>query len=92
MLGQPNLTTIVQPDLTKADSGATASNMESPVSVTSDGLRLFVADLGHNRVMIWNSIPTSNNQPADVIVGQPDTISSFSNNCLALCAPDSRAR
>jgi hypothetical protein len=71
VLGQPSLTTFVEPDLTKANSGTTASNMESPVSVTSDGVRLFVSDLGHNRVMIWNTIPNANNVPADVIVGQP---------------------
>ena len=84
VLGQPNLTTFVEPDLTKANTGATASNMESPVSVTSDGVRLFVSDLGHNRVMIWNSIPNANNVPADVIVGQPDVNGALSNN-TALC-------
>ena len=31
-----------------------------------------VADTNHNRVLIWNRIPTINNQPADVVVGQPD--------------------
>ena len=86
VLGQPNLTTFVEPDLTKANTGATASNMESPVSVTSDGIHLFVSDLGHNRVMIWNTIPNANNVPADVIVGQPDVNSSLSNN-TALCPP-----
>ena len=30
----------------------------NPVSVTSDGVHLFVTDLGYNRVLIWNSIPT----------------------------------
>ena len=84
VLGQPNLTTFVEPDLTKANSGANASNMEDPVSVTSDGVHLFVSDLGHNRVMIWNSIPNANNVPADVIVGQPDINSSLSNN-TTLC-------
>jgi hypothetical protein len=84
VLGQPNLTTFVEPDLTKANSGANASNMEDPVSVTSDGVHLFVSDLGHNRVMIWNSIPNANNVPADVIVGQPDINSASSNN-TALC-------
>jgi uncharacterized protein (TIGR03437 family) len=84
VLGQPNLTTFVEPDLTKANAGATASNMESPVSVTSDGVHLFVSDLGHNRVMIWNTIPNANNVPADVIVGQPDVTSTLSNN-TALC-------
>jgi uncharacterized protein (TIGR03437 family) len=88
VLGQPNLTTFVEPDLTKANTGATASNLESPVSVTSDGVRLFVSDLGHNRVMIWNTIPNANNVPADVIVGQPDVTSALSNN-TTLCPASS---
>ncbi len=59
---------------------ATASNMVEPTSVTSDGTHLFVSDLGQSRVMIWNSIPTQNNQPADVVVGQPDMISNAADN------------
>ena len=41
------------------------------VAVSSDGVRLFVTDLGFNRVLIWNSIPTANHAPADVVVGRP---------------------
>ncbi|HWQ53337.1 MAG TPA: hypothetical protein VN442_06615 [Bryobacteraceae bacterium] len=58
----------------------TAQNMLNPVSVTSDGTRLYVTDLGYNRVLIWNSIPTSNQAPADVVVGQPDMTSALANN------------
>jgi len=58
VLGQKTLTTFVEPDLTKNSNDATSNNMSSPVSVTSDGVRLYVTDLGHNRVLIWNSIPT----------------------------------
>ena len=50
----------MEPDLTKNSNDATPSSMSSPVSVTSDGVRLYVADLGHNRVLIWNSIPVAN--------------------------------
>ena len=59
---------------------ATASNMVEPVGVTSDGTHLFVSDLGQNRVLIWNSIPTQNNQPADVVVGQPDMFGNRADN------------
>jgi hypothetical protein len=38
--------------------------------VTSDGTRLIVADSGHNRVLIWNTWPTENGAPADLVVGQ----------------------
>ncbi|HXI43094.1 MAG TPA: hypothetical protein VNH83_24140, partial [Bryobacteraceae bacterium] len=80
VLGQPNFTTFVEPDLTQAKSDATADNMLNPVSVTSDGVRLYVADLGHNRVLIWNSLPTQNAQAADVALGQPNLTSSIPNN------------
>jgi hypothetical protein len=59
----------------------------NPVAVTSDGQRLYVTDLGYNRVLIWNTIPTANQAPADVAVGQPDLHSSLSNNSLRLCVP-----
>jgi len=80
VLGQPNFTSVGLP------SQAAANNMSGPVSVTSDGTRLYVADLGFNRVLIWNHIPTSNGQPADVVVGQPDMNSSTANNKTKLCA------
>jgi hypothetical protein len=88
VLGQPNLTTFVQPDLTQQQTGAQANLLLNPVSVTSDGLRLFVTDLGYNRVLIWNGIPNTNQQGADVVVGQPDMASSFANNAFSTDAND----
>lgn len=82
VLGQPNFTTYVQTDITQQTESATASNMLNPVSVTSDGTHLFVTDLGFNRVLLWNSIPTSNGQAADVAIGQPDLTSSIPNNAF----------
>jgi len=80
VLGQPDFTTFVEPDLTQAKSDATADNLLNPVSVTSDGVRLYIADLGHNRVLIWNSLPTKNAQAADLALGQPNLTSSIPNN------------
>lgn len=34
--------------------------------------RLFVADAWHHRILIWDSIPTTNNVPPDIIIGQSD--------------------
>lgn len=34
--------------------------------------KMFVADENANRILIWNSVPTSDNTPADVVVGQDD--------------------
>jgi uncharacterized protein (TIGR03437 family) len=88
VLGQPDFTTFVQPDLTQQKTDATASLLLNPVSVTSDGFHLFVADLGYNRVLIWNSIPTSNFAAADVAVGQPDLVSSIANNAFSISPTD----
>jgi sugar lactone lactonase YvrE len=84
VLGQPDFTTYVEPDLTQQKSDATASNMLNPVSVTSDGVKLFVTDLGHNRVLIWNSIPSANGAAADVVIGQPDMKSAIANNSYTI--------
>ena len=86
VLGQPNFTSVIEPDLTKATVDAKATSLLNPVSVTSDGVRLYVADLGHNRVLIWNSLPTQNQPPADIALGQPDLTSAVSNNRSKLCA------
>ncbi len=86
VLGEPNLTTA--PPITTLDITPTANNLFNPVSVTSDGTRLYVADLGHCRVLIWNSIPTQTNQAADVVIGQPDMVSEAAdaeNNVLGTC-------
>jgi len=72
VLGQPNFTTWVQVNIAAQNTSAAANNMLTPVSVTSDGTHLFVTDLGYNRVLIWNSIPATNQAPADVEIGQPD--------------------
>ncbi|HWB86130.1 MAG TPA: hypothetical protein VG675_18445 [Bryobacteraceae bacterium] len=82
VLGQKDFTTFVEPDLTQQNIPASASNLLNPVAVTSDGVHLFVTDLGNNRVLIWNSIPTTNDTPADVVVGQPDMNSSAANNAF----------
>jgi uncharacterized protein (TIGR03437 family) len=57
----------------------TASSLLAPASVSSDGTRLFIADSFENRVLIWNTIPSSNNQAADVVLGQKDFVSNLSN-------------
>ena len=31
-----------------------------------------MADAGNNRVLVWNSLPVANNQPADLVLGQND--------------------
>jgi uncharacterized protein (TIGR03437 family) len=79
VLGQPDFGTYVEVDISAQSTTANAGNMLNPVSVTSDGQRLLVSDLGYNRVLIWNAIPTTNGTPANVEVGQPNMTSSVAN-------------
>jgi uncharacterized protein (TIGR03437 family) len=83
-LGQPDLTNDQQRPLAlKID----ATTMYAPTSVSSDGSKLFVADLGLNRVLIWNSIPSRNAQPADVVIGQKEMTRGLANDSQTLCEP-----
>ncbi len=67
-------------DQNGTDDGApTARTLNHPRGVWSDGTRLIVADSGNNRVLIWNSMPTGNFQPADIVLGQSD----FASNSAA---------
>jgi uncharacterized protein (TIGR03437 family) len=84
VIGQATFTSFVQPDLTQASSTPAANNMQTPVSVTTDGTRMFVADLGQSRILIWNKIPTTNGAAADIALGQPDLTSSVSNNSYTI--------
>lgn len=49
-----------------------ASTLMYPSGLWSDGERLVVCDAWNHRVLIWNKWPTTNGQPADVVLGQPD--------------------
>lgn len=58
---------------------ANAKTLSLPSGVFSDGAKLFIADQNNNRVLIYNAIPAINNAPADVVVGQPNMVSSATN-------------
>ncbi|MCZ4496134.1 MAG: hypothetical protein JWM25_717, partial [Thermoleophilia bacterium] len=49
---------------------AAATHLNGTADVWTDGTRLAVADTGNNRVLLWNTWPTVNNQPADIVLGQ----------------------
>lgn len=78
VLGQPDFVQRSGPIGTLTSPG----NLASPSGVHSDGTRLAVSDTGANRVLIWNNLPTNNQQPPDVVLGQPDAFSARANNPL----------
>lgn len=63
-----------------ADATPTARTLLNPHGVWSDGNRLVVTDRSNNRVLIWNSFPTANFQPADIVLGQGDFTHSERND------------
>jgi sugar lactone lactonase YvrE len=83
VLGQPNFTVGINTNIAQVTLNPQPTTMSDPVSVTSDGVRLYVTDLGYNRVLVWNSIPTTNGAPANVAIGQPDLQSGIANNSFS---------
>ena len=53
--------------------GTSANTLSNPMGVCTDNCQLYVADLGNDRVLIYDSIPTgTTNPPADNVLGQPN--------------------
>jgi DNA-binding beta-propeller fold protein YncE len=50
--------------------GTSANLMSAPYGVASDGGRVFVAETTNNRVLVFETFPTSNGASADTILGQ----------------------
>jgi Fibronectin type III domain len=61
-----------QADFTSVVSGCTATLTNDPMGFTVADGKLIVADTGNNRVLIWNSIPTTSGAPANLVLGQGD--------------------
>jgi len=55
-----------------ADAAPSARTLSGPTKVVVSQGRLFVADSGNHRVLVWDSIPASSFVPADHVVGQVD--------------------
>jgi len=76
VLGQPDFGTCTAVGVTVSPS---ASNFDAPTDAATDGTRLVISDMNRHRVLIWNTFPTEDNQPADVVLGQPDFTSGTAN-------------
>ncbi|MED5374434.1 MAG: hypothetical protein VX899_25675 [Myxococcota bacterium] len=51
---------------------AHADTMHWPFQILVHQGRLYVADTGNRRVLVWRTLPTENGQPADFVLGQDD--------------------
>lgn len=63
----------------RGSDAPTASTLFWPYGVHWDGARLWVADTGNRRVLMWHGMPTKNGQPADFVLGQQDFLSRHEN-------------
>lgn len=57
----------------QANRGAvypTADSLFWPYGIHWDGARLWIADSGNRRVLMWNGLPMHNGQAADLVLGQ----------------------
>ena len=69
-----------------------AYTLKNPNDLATDGQKLFVIESSNYRVLIFNSIPTSNNASADVVIGQTSmstaatgtTSTTFSSNLTGI--------
>ena len=81
---------IGQSDTSGSGSGTTASTLKDPQGATSDGTKLYVAEYNNNRVLIWNTIPTADGTPANIVLGQVNMTSNDNCNHTTasyLCGP-----
>ena len=71
--GQAPDAVVGQASFTVAATGTAAANeLFDPESIASDGTKLFVADTGNNRVVVFPSIPSTNTPAATIVLGQAD--------------------
>lgn len=82
ILGQPTTETTGGANY----GGLSGSSMMSPGGVLVTGMdsdkKLYVCDKGNNRVLVYNTMPTSNNSTASLCLGQPN----FSDNTAGTIA------
>ncbi|MBI2404937.1 hypothetical protein HYV22_02015, partial [Candidatus Gottesmanbacteria bacterium] len=80
-----------QPDFssnTANNGGISASTLNNSRGIYVFNNKLFVSDSGNNRVLIWNSIPTTNGVAADIVLGQPDFVSNTAGvSCASMTLP-----
>ncbi len=80
VLGQASFTT-------STASNAKDTTILTPTAIVSDGTRLFVADTSLQRVSVWNTLPTTFNQPCNYQVGQASLTSNYTNSGLDIENP-----
>jgi len=83
--GQPADLVLGQSDFNSNSYGTSQSALHVPRGVAYDPNTgyLYVADTNNNRVLVWTSTITTHNQPADIVLGQDDFVTSVAGSPVA---------
>ncbi len=65
---------------TENTTNISGSTLYFPIDMYSDGTKFFVADGSNSRILVWNTIPTTNAAPATYAIGQPDLLTRTMNH------------
>jgi hypothetical protein len=71
VLGQPDFLS-VQPNVAGIGAVPGPDTLNWPYGVFSDGTRLWIADTGNRRVLVYHQIPHTSFAPADAVIGKTD--------------------
>jgi sugar lactone lactonase YvrE len=69
-----------QADFNSNVSGTSASTLSYPTSAIIANGRLVVADQNNNRVLVWNTVPTTNGTAASLVLGQTTFLTNTSDD------------
>jgi hypothetical protein len=61
-----------QPNIVGIGNTPNAKSLNWPYGVFSDGVKLYIADTGNRRVLIFDEFPTENFKAADAVIGKPN--------------------
>jgi len=70
--GVPADVVVGQASFGASTNACTRTNLNAPHGLYVVDGKIIIGDVLNNRVLIWNSIPTINGAPADIVLGQPD--------------------
>lgn len=69
-----------QTDFNRSVSGTSQAALRAPTAISSDGVRIYIADSGNNRVVRLNAFPILNGDSFDALFGQADYSVSLVND------------
>ncbi|MEE8143550.1 MAG: NHL repeat-containing protein [Planctomycetota bacterium] len=83
VIGQPNLGS---GEANQGEASPNSRTLNAPQGIHVENSQIAVADRDNNRVLIWTSLPITNNAAANVVLGQDDFSDKLANQGASLPA------